>query len=183
MRLSVLATKGQQTALEVARTSWRSYRVRISSDLGPLSLGLRHGSFIWKVSLIAMKPLRHNYLHRWFAVILLVFATADLCADLVSPQRCSEWLNNLAIGDFRDLAPASQQPDAGATLTAADSQPEQPSLPSDFDDECFCCCAHTLPGMHFSVALSINEPPGLCLSNRTLPVPPSHSPFHPPRLS
>jgi hypothetical protein len=132
---------------------------------------------------MVMKLLRQNYLRRWFAVALLVCASADLCADLVSPQRCAEWLSNLAISEPSDIAPPSQQPDTTATMTAGQSQPEQPSLPSNSDDECFCCCAHTLPGRHFSVALFINEQPGLCLSNRSLPVPPSPSPFHPPRLS
>jgi hypothetical protein len=128
--------------------------------------------------------MRQGALHCWFAVLLLLFASADLSADLVSPQSCCEWIDNLATASAPQPGSSAQVAGDETVLVATtDAQPEPSSNPSDVDEDCFCCCAHILPGAPFDVAILHTKPPASFLTNTLLPVPPSQSPFRPPRLS
>lgn len=133
--------------------------------------------------------MRQSALHNWFAILLLVFASVDLSADLVSPQSCCEWIDNLATSSAPQPASSAAIARDNTALVAAalvatdDSHPETPANPSDVGEDCFCCCAHILPGAHFDVAILHARPPASLLTNARLPIPPSQSPFRPPRLS
>jgi len=128
--------------------------------------------------------MKQGSLHSWFAVLLLLFASADLSTDLVSPQSCCEWMDNLAIASVSQSgSPVQATPDETRLVAATDTHPEPSSNSSDLDENCFCCCAHILPGGYFNVAILNTESPAPVLTNALLPIPPSQSPFHPPRLS
>ena len=124
--------------------------------------------------------MKQGFLHRWFAVLLFIFAFADLSADLTSPQLCCEGIGNLVISSA-----ASAQYINGATafIIADDFKHEQSSDSSDIEEDCFCCCSHILPSVHFDVAVLEIKPPASLPANATLPTAPPQKPFHPPRLS
>ena len=124
--------------------------------------------------------MRQGFLHRWFAGLLFIFAFADLSADLMSPQLCCEGIGNLvASGDLS----AQYINDASAFIAADDFGHEQSSDPLNIEEDCFCCCSHILPGVHFDVAVLDIKPPASLLTNAFLPTPPPQKTFHPPRLS
>lgn len=128
--------------------------------------------------------MKQSTLHSWFAVLLLVFASADLSADLVSPQSCCEWIDNLAISSAPQMLSSAPVTRPESALTAADnSHPEPASNPSDAGEDCFCCCAHILPVAPFDVAILYTKPPASMLTNTRLPSAPSQTRFRPPRLA
>jgi len=120
--------------------------------------------------------MRQGFLHRWFAILLFIFAFADLSADLMSPQPCCEEISDLVISSA-----ASTQ--ASAFVAADDFGHDQSSDPLNIEEDCFCCCSHILPGVHFDVAVLDIKPPASLLTNTFLPTPPPQKTFHPPRLS
>jgi hypothetical protein len=102
---------------------------------------------------------------------------------MVSPQHCCEGLEKLLVAG-NDPYAASAQASSVIAFTAADDSRQPPlSTPASNEDECFCCCSHILPTVHFDVALFNDEPTLSVLTDALLPVPPSQRPFHPPRLS
>ena len=128
--------------------------------------------------------MRQGSLHCWFAVLLLIFASVDICADMVSPQPCYEEIENFAMSGASQNASATQVTNDEIAFDAAnDSQQEPSSNPSCNENECFCCCSHILPTVRFDVAILNTEPTLFVFKATLLPVPPSQSQFHPPRLS
>ena len=70
------------------------------------------------------------------------------------------------------------------TPTQGDSKPGQPSDKEHQAEDCFCCCAHVLPGMSFAVAtLSQLKTPPPPLTTDSLPSPPLRGTYHPPRFA
>lgn len=124
--------------------------------------------------------MRQGFLHRWFAVLLFIFAFADLSADMVSPQLCCEGIGNLVVSGVSSTQPAN---DAIAFKAADDFGHEQSSDPLNIEEDCFCCCSHILPSVHFDVAVLDIKPPTSVLTNASLPTPPPQKTFRPPRLS
>jgi hypothetical protein len=124
--------------------------------------------------------MRQGLLHRWFAVLLFMFASADLSADMISPQLCCEGIGNLVVS----VASSNQNlNDESALVAAEDFGHEQSESPSNIDEDCFCCCSHILPGIHFDVSVLDIKPPSSLLINTFLPTPPPQKTFRPPRLS
>ena len=133
------------------------------------------------LELLEVTLMRQGSIHRWLAVLFLIVASADISADVISPQECCEELASLAIFSDCNREPLAQAPDAALTLDAADR--EEPSSTSGAKEECFCCCAHILPGAHFeSGGLEIERVTSI-LANAILPIPPPQGTYHPPRLS
>ena len=120
--------------------------------------------------------MRQGFLHRWFAVLLFTFAFADLSADLISPQLCCEGIGNLAVS-------TQHINDTIALVAADDFGHEQSSEPLNIEEDCFCCCSHILPSVHFEVAVLDIKPPASLMTNAFLPTPPPQKTFRPPRLS
>lgn len=86
-------------------------------------------------------------------------------------------------GIFQNTSSAQVANGEAAFLATDDSQPKPPSNPSSNEEECFCCCSHILPTVQFDLAILNAEPTVFVLTDTVLPVPPSQSQFHPPRLS
>jgi hypothetical protein len=127
--------------------------------------------------------LGRQYLHRGIVFIFFLL----MLADLASPQNCGEdvW-GLLKAGSSQASVQASTVFGSEAFFISADIQKQQSSSDSDSapaEDDCFCCCSHILPGAIFHVdepsfAPSVSEP-----AVTALPIAPSQSAFHPPRLS
>ncbi|MDQ3802349.1 MAG: hypothetical protein M3416_00615 [Acidobacteriota bacterium] len=89
------------------------------------------------------------------------------------------------------LSSATLSGDAGDPVTDRSTipTPEAPLPGQDSDQEpheedCFCCCAHVLPGMAFNATaageLKTPQPP---LEQESLPSPPLPLQYHPPRFA
>jgi hypothetical protein len=137
----------------------------------------------WKVVLM-----RQGSVYRLVAILFLLLASADIAVDVVSPELCCEELRSLA-GSYStdaastDAAAPSQESGNLYKISAGDnSTPEAPSSPIT-EEECFCCCAHILPSLHFEVANFDLDSLTSGLANTILPTAPPQSAYHPPRLS
>ncbi len=126
--------------------------------------------------------MRIRHLYRWLVVVMLAYAFGDLCADAVSPQQCCEWMDNLAVSDTGRVSSA-EGPNVALAIVASTESKQETSLPSNTEEDCFCCCAHMLPAIHFNAPLvEVTGSPAL-LTKTFLPSPPTQKKFHPPRLS
>lgn len=126
--------------------------------------------------------MRIRQLQCWLAVVLLAYASADLCADSVSPQQCCEWMNNLAVSESGNVSSAGDLNVAIAIVASSESEQES-SLPSDTEEDCFCCCGHMLPAIHFKAPVVEIQTTPVFLTTTFLPAAPPRKKFHPPRLS
>ena len=113
---------------------------------------------------------------------MLAYAFVDLCTDSVSPQQCCEWMDNLAVSESSSTVSAAEGPVVAAIVASTDSNQET-SLPSNDEEDCFCCCGHMLPAINFNAPLvQVQASPALPTTT-FLPAPPPQKKFHPPRLS
>ena len=125
---------------------------------------------------------RRQKLFRAIAILFLLYTGADLLA----PQVCAEerGLTTIEANDVKattpDLAPYV------SSLASDRSNKEQNQLPDQQqrDEDCFCCCAHIVPGSVFhgnsiSEIISISLPTKQSLIPLQLP----KAYFHPPRLA
>jgi hypothetical protein len=116
-------------------------------------------------------PIRrgHGRLVRALALFFVLFTGADIAL----PQYfCGgEEVGGLPLGSV-------------ATSTSEDSLPGQVPDEAPHEEDCFCCCAHVLPGLAFIRAATAElrslEPPQ---KHESLPTPPLQLPYHPPRFA
>jgi len=124
--------------------------------------------------------MRRGHSYRWFAVLFLLFASAEISVDVISPELCCEELSGL-VSSGSSFAAARDDVDK---ISAVDNSTHgESSNPGSTEEECFCCCAHILPSLHFEVAELGVEPLTSSLANTILPIAPPQSAYHPPRLS
>jgi hypothetical protein len=126
-----------------------------------------------------MSQLKQSYLGRGVALFFILFTFADLSI----PQLCCEELNGCSRPN-PSLAGSYNQSDE-LRLSAASSQPQQNESKNteESDEDCFCCCAHIVPGSHFTLALLELKSPVTNPGDHFLPTSPPDAQFHPPRLS
>lgn len=121
------------------------------------------------------------------ARVLVVLLLLYVGVDFIFPQMCSEEVAG-APAQAAVLTPYGNSAESiSSTIVieqADNSRQDQPQEKSHQEEDCFCCCAHILPGVKFSGAT------GLELTTlRLLPVsesistPPLHSLYRPPRLA
>ena len=127
--------------------------------------------------------MRIRHLQRWLAVIMLAYASVDLGADSVSPQECCEWIDNLAVSESSVKVSSAEGPNVVVAIVASSESKQESSLPSNTEEDCFCCCAHMLPAIHFEAPLVEAQASPALLTTTFLPAPPPQKKFHPPRLS
>ena len=127
-----------------------------------------------------MDRLRQSYLSRAIALFFFFFTVADLA----TPHLCGEEMG-LPISPVGSSISSAVDPASNATtsIAAADSHQEEPSAPMQADEDCFCCCSHILPSIHFVVEGILSESLSTDLAISSLPngLPDKH--YHPPRLS
>lgn len=115
---------------------------------------------------------------RVIAILFLVYTGADLTV----PEFCVE---EMGIQRF-DQASSSTRAgsDAAFATNANGSRQDAPSEPTHSDEDCFCCCAHVLPG-HGAAPVSISElsPSFARLTVIDVASPSLKGPYHPPRFA
>jgi hypothetical protein len=118
-------------------------------------------------------------------VLLLALAIADICADLIAPQSCCEWLTEIAcaLEVSPNADPNDQALDGSVTLMSEKGSDNQHDDSSKTQEDCFCCCSHFLPSHHFHPPTLDPRPPDRLFTDARLPSPPPQTPFHPPRFS
>jgi hypothetical protein len=127
-----------------------------------------------------MNWLRQSYISRAVAIFFLLFTAADL----MTPHLCSEELGLSSLSDLRLAGSINSQTENIATSIAdANSHQEESSAPEQAHEDCFCCCSHILPEIHFVVAGVLLERLEADAAISSLPTGPPHKPYHPPRLS
>jgi hypothetical protein len=71
----------------------------------------------------------------------------------------------------------------GANANRKES-PSEPTDPHSQDEDCFCCCAHIVPGMVFVAPTLMDlKSPVTVQVLAAIPTPPLFRPFHPPRFA
>lgn len=86
---------------------------------------------------------------RAVAILFLLYTGVDLA----SPQVCGEELllvpANTPLTTVKAGIPASTNQPIEINGTETDRREPLPKQPTDCDEDCFCCCAHVLPGTIF----------------------------------
>lgn len=129
--------------------------------------------------------MRHGLLVRSVALFFVLFTFADIaypevfCPDEFGATPIAR-RTQAAREDGEQRAASRSAAVSTSDDTRHDSTPEQ----SNHEEDCFCCCAHVLPGMIFGVSHSCGVKP-------PLPTPSRHdsrlksfpqSTFRPPRI-
>ncbi len=115
---------------------------------------------------------------RVIAILFLVYTGADLTV----PQFCSE---EMGIPTFAEASASTGiRTDAPFATDASESSQDPPSERTHSDEDCFCCCAHVLPG-HATAPVAVPElkPSFRALKKINVASPTLQSPYHPPRFA
>ena len=129
------------------------------------------------------KPLMAARLVRVIAILFLAYTALGLSM----PQLCCQEMGIPAIAETSARAEDNSVDTTRLPNAALSTNDYEGSLPSErppSDENCFCCCAHVLPGR----AVALVASPELTTSvvaqqNIYLPSPQLQSPYHPPRLT
>lgn len=124
------------------------------------------------------KPLMAARVVRAIAILFLVYTAADLTV----PQFCAE---EMGIPRFAEASASSNtQRNAAIATGASDSRQDPTPEPTHSDEDCFCCCAHVLPG-RAPALVSVSELNSVFATVKIIDVvsPPLQGPYHPPRFS
>jgi hypothetical protein len=130
--------------------------------------------------------MRLRRLRRGIAIFMVAFAFFDMTVvDMFFPQLCVDEQTSQSINSPVAATDNStgKIPDDLTVVSNRNSQPDQDSQQFSSDEDCFCCCAHIIPGQHINVA-TLNFPPHP--GDTALPAIPSappHGTYHPPRHS
>lgn len=127
-----------------------------------------------------MSKVRQSYISRGIAIFFLLFTVVDLA----TPHLCGEEMG-LPLSSVGSSISSAVDSARTATLSIAahDSNQEESSAPTQADEDCFCCCSHILPGLHFVVEGVLLETINTDQIISSLPTGPPDKHYHPPRLS
>ncbi len=115
--------------------------------------------------------MRQRNSHRWLAIFFIAFALADC------------WFSDYCCEEKRIGSLSGARGATNINIDSSDSTNEQPADSAPIEEECFCCCTHILPGIHFEAVSLEARLPENDLTNPHLPSPPPQNAFHPPRFS
>lgn len=125
---------------------------------------------------------RRQKLFRAVAILFLLYTGADLLA----PQVCAEerGLTTIEANDVKASSPDLASYVSSLVSDVSNREHNQVPDQQQRDEDCFCCCAHIIPGSVFhgssiSEIISISLPTKQALIPLQLP----KAYFHPPRLA
>ena len=127
-----------------------------------------------------MNRVRQSYITRGLAIFFLLYASADL----TTPHLCAE---EMGLQPFPATGIVSRNLECleGSAISEASADPgqEQSSAPAEAEEDCFCCCAHILPGLHFIVEGILSDPVISDTAIISLPTRPPDEHYRPPRFA
>lgn len=127
-----------------------------------------------------MSKVKQSYIRRGIAIFFLLFTAVDLA----TPHLCAEEMGLLLASVETSLSPPVEPDTTTALSIGVASYPQEESpTPREVNEDCFCCCSHIIPSLHFAVASLVIKPVISEPIISSLPTPPPHKLFHPPRLS
>lgn len=119
-------------------------------------------------------------LRRGIALFFILFTFGEL----ILPDICTEELGGLPVrASHATTADARPADDSGISIHNAESGQEKQSAPSPSGEDCFCCCSHILPSFSLSLPTIAVKTPVEEIREGTLPTPPVHTLYHPPRFA
>lgn len=125
---------------------------------------------------------RRQTLFRAIAVLFLLYTGADL----LIPQVCAEerGLATIEVADVKATTPDLASYVSSLASDISNREHNQVPDQQQRDEDCFCCCAHVIPGSVFhgssiSEIISISLPTKQALLPLELP----NAFFHPPRFA
>lgn len=117
---------------------------------------------------------------RCIAILFLLYTAADL----TDPQMCSEEAVSLTTARVSISASGETKPTALSISSDEDSSRRQVPERESQDEDCFCCCAHIVPAIHFVTPETIARSSIAALKTQSLiPQNELETPYHPPRFS
>lgn len=127
---------------------------------------------------------RYGRLVRGVAVFFLLFTGADI---LLPEYFCDDEIGGISLSAAATmLASLESASERGHTafVDSNNSHSRQPSDTTPHAEDCFCCCAHVLPGIAFAtVNVSELRSPFAPEISQSLPSPPLRGSYHPPRIA
>ena len=134
-------------------------------------------------SRLSMITFSRGRLVRSVAILFLLYTGLDIAC----PQICSEEVVGFAANEVSLSQPDNEAKStfsAQPSLDRQDSQRDGPTNQRSQDEDCFCCCAHVLPGIVYvaPTLLDLKSPvsiPDLV----SAPAPPLFRTFPPPRFA
>ncbi len=128
---------------------------------------------------------RRNRLVRVVAVFFLIYTGADI---MLPQYFCGgEEIGNLSLQmRISTIDTSDVNKNAGAVISSSESshQDRQSERDAPHEEDCFCCCAHVLPGLSFAnIGNSETKSPRAPAETDTLPSPTLQSTYHPPRFA
>lgn len=124
---------------------------------------------------------RHGRLTRAVVIFFLLYTGADITL----PQYfCPDEFGGRIASPTRSTGGAQKGQLAAAVDASHDVPSETPPEQTPHEEDCFCCCAHVLPGTNLARAElnELNSTPSVIESD-SLPSPPVREMFRPPRLA
>ena len=119
-------------------------------------------------------------LRRGIALFFILFTFGEL----IIPDICTEELGGLPVrASHPATADARPADDWGISIHNTESKQEEESKPSQSGEDCFCCCSHILPSFCLSFPAIAVKTPVEEIREGTLPTPPIHTLYHPPRFA
>ena len=127
---------------------------------------------------------RHGRVFRAVAILFLLYTAGDI---LLPQYFCGgEEIGGLSFQTIVSAAPDSTSDNAliASIRNSDNSRPERPQDREPHEEDCFCCCAHVLPGFGFTGVIS-DGPGQLAIVSElnSLPSPPLPNTYHPPRFA
>lgn len=127
---------------------------------------------------------RHGRIVRAVALFFVLFTGADIAM----PQYfcAGEEVAGLPLSHVAATPAEAADPGTERSAVPAPEDPLPGQVPDEapHEEDCFCCCAHVLPGLAFTrsatAELRSPEPPQ---KQQSLPTPPLQLPYHPPRFA
>mgnify|MGYP003701059707 CR=1 FL=1 len=127
---------------------------------------------------------RRAQLARVLALFFLLFTGADL---FLPQYVCGgEEVGNLPLQTrvAKTSAGINDESNRVALYSSQESQPGESPEQAPHEEDCFCCCAHVLPGISFiNTGYSELKSPRAPIETDWLPSPPLQTAYHPPRFA
>ncbi len=135
-------------------------------------------------SSVSIKRILKGHLVRGIAILFLLYTGVDLAC----PQICSEEQVSLAAANQTLVSDASSVDPNNQTILSASadetSHRNQPGKQESQEEDCFCCCAHVVPGLVFVPPIIFQQKSAVAVQDES-PTPriEFETPYHPPRFS